>query len=398
MLTRTRSVVWNAFLVSALAISSCAQQVYTTKDLSPLPCEPASFYFLPAEFGTDGTPSYPDQLETIQHKLEVLEVEDVFIFVHGWDKPSIVAEQEYQNFICRLYGKGWPETKLPKPSSYLPHFRNSAIIGLFWPSSVFPNFSDPDILKLATYYAIRDRADSLAYVGMQQFLRAVIKAMEKRGPSSKLNLHFIGHSFGSRVIVKGLYTHFEYYPMEGKKFIAGLNQINLVLLLSALPRSYLTRPDVYVKQTQEGRRKHALERHEHFKEALASRDVEEVSIIFHQIVSLVAERTFLPQLEREIKRIRIFNIFSQNDYASRFLFPIASMFTPDDSVDCALGGCRALDYPTIEIGAAGHVIFPTIENKDNIWNVDASPIIFSHADIYKGRVAGLIWELLTWQE
>jgi hypothetical protein len=95
----------------------------------------------------------------------------------------------------------------------------------------------------------------------------------------------------------------------------------------------------------------------------------------------------------------MFNLHSFNDSANRILFKIASIFN-DDEATCAAGACGVAAYSTLCVDEAGRI--PTqsgLRSSDasgriNVWNVDTTKIVFNHSDIYKGRMATLIADLL----
>jgi len=97
----------------------------------------------------------------------------------------------------------------------------------------------------------------------------------------------------------------------------------------------------------------------------------------------------------------LFNVHSVKDSANRRLFRLASLFN-DDSATCAAGACGVPKYATVCTDDAGRVLIDpaaaATSARLNVFNVDASRIIFDHTDIYKGRVAALVATLLYDQE
>jgi hypothetical protein len=93
--------------------------------------------------------------------------------------------------------------------------------------------------------------------------------------------------------------------------------------------------------------------------------------------------------------LRIYNIFSTHDDANRFLYPIGS-FMEHGGPTCAIGACGVFQWPDlVSATSAGSLDSALDLAQSNLWNVDASKIIFSHTDIYKGRIANLVWELIA---
>lgn len=92
----------------------------------------------------------------------------------------------------------------------------------------------------------------------------------------------------------------------------------------------------------------------------------------------------------------LFNVHSFNDSANRVLFPLASMFN-DDPATCAAGGVPR--YATACVDESARLRPPPTQEAPsvtefNAWNVDATSVVFDHSDIYKGRVASLVADLV----
>ena len=100
--------------------------------------------------------------------------------------------------------------------------------------------------------------------------------------------------------------------------------------------------------------------------------------------------------------LRIYNIYSIHDDANRYLYPLGSFwetgrsFWETGTLRCAIGACGVFQWPDhVSVTAAGSLETPLDLAQSNLWNVTASKIIFSHTDIYKGRIANLLWELIA---
>jgi hypothetical protein len=93
--------------------------------------------------------------------------------------------------------------------------------------------------------------------------------------------------------------------------------------------------------------------------------------------------------------LRIYNIFSSNDQANKLLYPIGSLLE-DGGPTCGIGACGVTQWPKTVSATLSGSLKTTIDlSESNLWNVDATGIISSHTDIYKGRVANLLWELIA---
>jgi hypothetical protein len=195
-----RSAALLIVCISVFFQASCAfDAIYTSKDLSRLPCETDLHkFFYPIEFSSDGAIVYSDQMHAIARlgtsdaRLdESAEPQrDIIIFIHGWDKTSGTAERDYQDFLCRLYWSGISKGSLERGKA--------ALIGVFWPATVLPNYEEFALIKPFTFYRTRARADNLAATGIQKLLRKIIEVSQMR---TAVRLHAIGHSFGGRLLI-----------------------------------------------------------------------------------------------------------------------------------------------------------------------------------------------------
>ncbi|HZD11941.1 MAG TPA: alpha/beta hydrolase, partial [Candidatus Binatus sp.] len=190
---------------------SCAQTgQYTSKDLTILPCEQkANEFFFPLEFDEAGSYVYEDQAPAIEKAL--LHTQRVFVFIHGWNKTPKLAEGDYQDLICRFYTH----------SKHDPaNAKKSIIIGVFWPSADFP--------PLLNFWRMKNRADDLAVTGFQNLMNLLANPEIESGGHQDLVL--IGHSFGGRIILRGLTHYIAQLTPERYRFIHNLNQLQLILL------------------------------------------------------------------------------------------------------------------------------------------------------------------------
>lgn len=330
---------------------------YTSQDIALLPCETGAspVFFHPLEFTADGAPALGDeQVRRIRERLGP-EMTDIVVFVHGWNKNPSLAERDFSDFLCRLHGhvRGVAQER----NLWLESEKGQRllVIGVFWPSTVLANARDPLLLKPPSYFRMRSRVDAIAARGFPAFLMTLVESL--RRPA---NLHLVGHSFGGRMIVHGL----QHLSAEGKlpRLLERAAGVNVVLLNGALPaddfrwllRAVAARPD--------------------------SRSTR---------FSLASDSG-------------LYNVHSFHDSANRYLFPLASAFNPDPSA-CAAGACGVPELTTLCVDGAGRLPRtppggtgrrPTATDLLAAWNVDATPVVFDHSDIYKGRVARLVVDLL----
>lgn len=333
---------------------------YTSLDLALLPCEQGNEtnFFSALEFNADGSLLYPEQKTRLVSEVESEALTDLVVFIHGWNKSPASAERDYQDFLCRLHGK------LPKTERNSKRNGNWKILGVFWPSTISNRPTEPLLIKPVSYYKIRNRVDNLADAGLAALMKELFENLveidnERRSlnPENRIRLHLIGHSFGGRMIIKSLKKLSDDGDLV--PILNNLESTNVILINAAAPPSF-----------------------------------------FSWIDGTVAKAWKLSQPARFTSSTSsyLLNLHSEKDQANRVLFRIASAFN-DDEQSCAVGACGIPDYPTICVDNAGKLIEPEIRaNKAaadiNIKNIDATNIVFGHSDIYKGRIASLLADLL----
>lgn len=150
------------------------------------------------------------------------------LFVHGWNKNPSLAEHDFSDFLCRLHGHIREVAKERGMWGESQKGQRLLVIGAFWPSTFRANAHDPFWLKPSSYFRMRDRADTIADTGLQELLMTVALGLRSRA-----NLHFVGHSFGARMIVHGL----RHISAAGRlpELISRAGIVNVVLLNGALP-------------------------------------------------------------------------------------------------------------------------------------------------------------------
>jgi hypothetical protein len=337
-----------AILILLLLPSSIVNPIYSSEDLARLPCEStASRFFYPVEFDADGNILYEDQLHAA--KVAAITRRDIIIFVHGWDKTAGSVDGDYQDFLCRLYWRGVDNQYLAEDQAI--------VIGVFWPSTILRNHEDFPLIKPFSYYIIRARADTIAVEGVQKRLLPAILGTAER--DHEMRLHIIGHSFGARRLIKAVSDYFSKSIID--KLPHYFSSVNVVLLLPAIE------PGIENSQ--------------------ASQFILEIN-------QVLGEMDRVKRMKPEY--LRIFNVYSERDWANRFLFPISEALNFKMPY-CSIGACGEPSAPVLTVDEAG-TINEWTPNIGRIWNVRADSIISSHSDIYKSRLAGLIWKLITAKE
>jgi hypothetical protein len=341
-------------LLFLLATAGCAVPLrYTSLDLALLPCEEGNsqVFFRAVEFNSAGAPLFTHQVEAVENRLKSgrpRPVTDLILFIHGWNKNPSSAELDYQNFLCRLHGRlRGIIGKEKEPGGLL-------VLGVFWPSTITNRAQEPVLLKPLSYYRIRDRADMIAEIGLAELMKkSLAPEIRTRGDgNAPINLHLIGHSFGGRMLVRSLETlHGEKQLM---RFLGAAGAVNVVLLNAALPPARFDWIRAEAAKARGGRLEEGTDDY-------------------------------------------LFNVHSFNDLANRVLFRLASAFN-DDPTTCAAGACGVQNYATACVDDSGKLQLDKRASARGIGlnarNVDATRIVFDHSDIYKGRVASLIADLL----
>ena len=344
-----------------LIISSCTSAgQYTSLDLALLPCEFGNEkkFFNPIEFKSDGSLLYPEQKDRLINDIVSDELTDLVIFIHGWNKNPVSAESDYQDFLCRLHGK------LPLKEQQSKREGNWKILGVFWPSTISNKPKEPLLIKPASYYKIRNRVDHLSEAGLAVLMKEVFDNLVKvdnlrrsTQPDNRIRLHLIGHSFGGRMIIKSLKKLSDDGDLV--PILNNLESTNVILINAAAPPSF-----------------------------------------FDWIEGAVANAWKLSHPARFTPSTSsyLLNIYSEKDKANKVLFRIASAFNNDEQ-SCAVGACGIPGFPKICVDQAGKLVkteqTARMDNADiNIKNIDATNIVFSHSDIYKGRIASLLADLL----
>ena len=339
--------IW-VLAILLLLPGSTFNPIYSSKDLANLPCEsPSSRFFYPVEFDADGNVLREDQLHAA--RAAAMTRRDIIIFVHGWDKSAGSVAGDYQEFLCRLYWRGVEDQYLAEDQAI--------VIGVFWPSTILRNHEDFPLIKPVSYYIIRARADTIAVEGIQKRLLPAI--LDRAERDHVMRLHIIGHSFGARRLIHAVSDYFRTSVIEDLPYY--VSSVNVVLLLPAIePGIENSQASQFILEMNQG----------------------------------LDERDRVRRMKPEY--LRIFNVYSERDWANRFLFPISEALN-FKLPHCSIGACGEPSAPVLTLDEAGTINGWT-PNIGRIWNVNADSIISSHSDIYKGRIAGLIWELITTKE
>lgn len=373
-----RTILVGIFSLSILFVAGCkSQPQYTSLDIDLMPCERGvntPKFFKAIEFDKGGQYKYPNQLSEIQKRIasQEADITDLIVFTHGWNKSPESAEIDYRRFICRLHNEIDLVIGESKRKDGL------LIVGVFWPSTITNRPKEPYLLKPISYYNIRSRADSIAEEGLSAFFDTLGESIRKKsgiaraGDTIAPRIHLIGHSFGGRMVVGALeaLNNDKSSSEIGRlvEFLTSAELLNVVLLNAAMPE----------------------ERFEWISDAIsAAREIQ--GYTGADVLTRFTENT----------QSYLFNAHSINDTPNRVLFRLASLFN-SDSYSCAVGACGISSYDTLCVSDSGRIIAveksadTNAPNPDGIfvWNANSENIVFSHSDIYKGRVAKMVSDLL----
>lgn len=179
------------------------------------------------------------------------------------------------------------------------------------------------------------------------------------------------------------------------RFISSLEQLQLVLLNAAVGEPSLLPQNVNFSSDYLGYKQNWNS--ELFVNGLRDRYSEEF-IRNNTLVDFADLRLFWIPTITELAAytdLRLYNVMSSNDMADRYLYRIGSIGERGGPL-CAIGACKLRQWQhSVEVSNSGALSEIPNLKKSNVWNVDASEVVYSHSDIYKGRVANLIWELLS---
>jgi hypothetical protein len=122
---------------------------------------------------------------------------EVFLYSHGWWTNASQAMQGYNRFTIEFSAlfRSLPEhadlASLPTLSA-----------GIHWPSTLSENqFSLANYFQALSFYTMEKRADTIGHNAVYTLLRLILTG---RQPGTPLRIHLVGHSFGCKVVCKGL--------------------------------------------------------------------------------------------------------------------------------------------------------------------------------------------------
>ena len=162
---------------------------------------------------------------------------DIFLYSHGWWTNADSALCMYNRFSTEFTDK---LIRLKKARS-LPNIPDNAFgIGLHWPSTLTED-TLPGILgdvEAVSFYTMERRADTVGTHALYSIVRMALGARQDQ--DQPLTLHFLGHSFGTKVVCAALQAIASDFP-NAKDTI----KINVVLLQAAFQNNNLEANEDY---------------------------------------------------------------------------------------------------------------------------------------------------------
>lgn len=167
-------------------------------------------------------------------------ITDVFLYSHGWWTNAIRALVQYNRFSTEFADKAIEIAAItPPPLARLPS--KALGIGLHWPSTLSEDPGSPaDFAEVTTFYTMEKRADTIGQHGLYSILRMIIEANQQT--ATPLRFHFLGHSFGCKVVCSALQT------ISKDMSVGTIKQaldINVVLLQAAFQNNSLEAGEDY---------------------------------------------------------------------------------------------------------------------------------------------------------
>ena len=130
-------------------------------------------------------------------------ITDVFLYSHGWWTSAVAALADYNRFSVNFADKTLEIAAIEPPPLARLRQTKAFGIGLHWPSMLSEDMSSLiNKLEAMSFYTMEKRADTIGHHGLYAIVRMAIEANQAGGPP--LRFHFLGHSFGCKVVCAAL--------------------------------------------------------------------------------------------------------------------------------------------------------------------------------------------------
>jgi hypothetical protein len=146
--------------------------------------------------------------EYIQDELKVVctqrfGITDVFLYSHGWWTSAVAALADYNRFSVNFADKTLEIAAIEPPPLARLRTTKAFGVGLHWPSMLSEDTGALlNRLEATSFYTMEKRADTIGHHGLYAIIRMAIEANQAGGPP--LRFHFLGHSFGCKVVCAAL--------------------------------------------------------------------------------------------------------------------------------------------------------------------------------------------------
>jgi hypothetical protein len=128
--------------------------------------------------------------------------EDVYIYSHGWSTNAASALDEYALFMVEFAKHALQLARIDPPICERTPGQSLGV-GIHWPSEITEDGQSPlNALQLLTFYTMEHRADSVGTNAVYMLVRLILAA--RAGSTIPLRLNFLGHSFGTKVVLAAL--------------------------------------------------------------------------------------------------------------------------------------------------------------------------------------------------
>ena len=166
---------------------------------------------------------------------------DVFIYSHGWWTTATRAMEDYNRFSVE-FAKLVITLASPGAPAGLPKIPKSSFgIGIHWPSMLSED--DHSIVNFGqalSFYTMEKRADTVGEHSVYTILRIMLES--RPVGASPLQIHWLGHSFGCKVVCSALQEIIDDNAVV--KILANVG-FNVVLLQAAFDDNDLEAGDIY---------------------------------------------------------------------------------------------------------------------------------------------------------
>jgi hypothetical protein len=130
-------------------------------------------------------------------------ITDVFLYSHGWWTSAVAALADYNRFSVNFADKTLEIAAIEPPPLARLRQTKAFGIGLHWPSMLSEDMSSLlNKLEATSFYTMEKRADTIGHHGLYAIIRMAIEANQGGGPP--IRFHFLGHSFGCKVVCAAL--------------------------------------------------------------------------------------------------------------------------------------------------------------------------------------------------